>query len=169
MYHIFLDLDGVMADFDEGVRRITGRSPDQLSPKQLWGSVARAKGGFFDQLPWTSDGPQLWEATRHLKPTVLTGLPMGKWAEPQKRAWCAERLGAEVEVITCLARHKPVRAREWCDRHLAETGERLTPVLVDDRPKYREAWEEAGGIFITHTSALSSIEALRSLGLLEAE
>lgn len=169
MYHLFLDLDGVMADFDAGVRRITGRSPDELTPKQLWGSLARARDGFFDQLPWTVDGLQLWEATRHLKPTVLTGLPMGKWAEPQKRAWCAEHLGAHVEVITCLARHKPLRAKEWCERHFAQTEERLTPVLVDDRPKYREAWEEAGGIFITHTSTIQSIIELKNLGILEAE
>ena len=167
MYHLFLDLDGVMADFDEGVRRITGRSPDELSPKRLWGSVARADG-FFDQLPWTCDGQALWEGTRHLKPTILTGLPMGKWAEPQKRSWCARNLGPDVEVITCLARHKPLRAQDWCERHFAETGERLQAVLVDDRPKYREAWEEAGGVFITHTSAQSSLEALRALGVLKA-
>ena len=165
MHHLFLDLDGVMADFDEGVRRVTGRPPSALSPRQLWGSLARAEG-FFDQLPWTSDGRQLWEATQHLRPTILTGLPMGKWAEPQKRAWCARNLGPEVEVITCLARHKPTRAQEWCARHFKETGERLTAVLVDDRPKYKEGWEEAGGVFVTHTSAERSIEALKALGLL---
>ena len=165
MYHLFLDLDGVMADFDEGVRRITGKHPSELTVKRLWGAAARAEG-FFERLPWTSDGQVLWEATRHLNPTVLTGLPMGKWAEPQKRAWCARELGEEVEVITCMARHKPREAQAWCERHFEATGERLTAVLVDDRPKYKEGWEEAGGIFITHTDALSSIEALKALGLL---
>ena len=165
MYHLFLDLDGVMADFDAGVLKITGKLPSELSPKQLWGAASRASG-FFERLPWMSDGAELWEATRHLNPTVLTGLPMGSWAEPQKRAWCARELGAEVEVITCLARHKPREALAWCERHFERTGERLTPVLVDDRPKYRQGWEEVGGIFVTHTSAATSIEALRALKLL---
>ena len=39
-------------------------------------------------------------------------------------------------------------------------------VLIDDRAKYRHLWEEAGGIFIHHTSASSSIEALRQLEIL---
>ena len=30
-------------------------------------------------------------------------------------------------------------------------------ILIDDWPKYKHLWEEAGGIFILHTSAAQSI------------
>jgi hypothetical protein len=33
--------------------------------------------------------------------------------------------------------------------------------LVDDREKYRALWEQAGGIFIHHRDAASSIRELR--------
>lgn len=35
-------------------------------------------------MEWMPDGQELWEGIVHLQPTVLTGLPWGNWAEPQK-------------------------------------------------------------------------------------
>jgi hypothetical protein len=39
-------------------------------------------------------------------------------------------------------------------------------VLVDDREKLRETWEEAGGHFVHHTSAKETIKELRKLGII---
>jgi hypothetical protein len=39
-------------------------------------------------------------------------------------------------------------------------------VLVDDNPKFCELWEEAGGVFVHHTSAECTLAALTELGLL---
>ena len=41
-------------------------------------------------------------------------------------------------------------------------------VLVDDYRKDQRHWEEAGGIFIHHTSARSTIAALKRIGLLNS-
>jgi hypothetical protein len=38
-------------------------------------------------------------------------------------------------------------------------------VLVDDYLRYRELWENAGGIFIHHVSAKESIRQLAAMGL----
>ena len=95
---------------------------------------------------------ELYETVRHLQPILLTGLPRGNWAEPQKRRW-AERHFPEVEVITTSAALK----REHC--HPGDA-------LVDDREKYRRLWEEAGGIFIHHRDAVTSINELRAHGFL---
>lgn len=37
-----------------------------------------------EHLEWMSDGRELWNNIVDLQPAILTGLPMGKWAEPQK-------------------------------------------------------------------------------------
>ena len=155
MYELFVDLDGVLVDFDEGVKRITGSYPSELSSRSMWTQLARAPG-FYEQLDWMPDGHELWNAVREFSPTILTGLPMGRWAEPQKRAWCARELGADVPVITCLSRNKAKRAREV-------TPARKTPVLVDDRAWIREAWEEIGGIFVHHTDTTSSIARVEEI------
>ena len=38
-------------------------------------------------------------------------------------------------------------------------------VLIDDRDKLRADWEKAGGIFIYHTNTASTVQQLRSLGI----
>lgn len=37
-----------------------------------------------DTLEWMPDGRELWAGIVDYNPTILTGLPMGTWAEPQK-------------------------------------------------------------------------------------
>jgi hypothetical protein len=148
---LFLDLDGVLADFDRGVIALTGRHPREQTTRELWRAVARAPD-FFAALAFTRDGRRLWEFCRPLDPTILTGLPRGGWAAPQKRRWVAEMLGPEVPVITCMSREK---ARYAAPGH----------VLVDDRETAREPWERAGGVFIHHRDAERTIDALQSLGV----
>lgn len=148
---LFLDLDGVLADFDRGVEKVTGRRPDQLPTGVMWAALSKSKD-FYGTLELMSDARALWEFCQPHDPVILTGLPMGKWAEAQKRRWVANMLGEKVEVITCMSR----------DKHkFAGPGH----VLVDDRPKLRDAWIEAGGIFVLHTSAEQSIAELKALGL----
>jgi hypothetical protein len=149
---LFLDLDGVLADFDKRVRQLTGSQPDALTKKQLWSSISPpACPDFYTSLDFTVDGRELWAATAEWQPTVLTGLPMGTWAEAQKRAWVADRLGPHVRVICCMARDKHSYARPG-------------DVLVDDRAETaRAAWVAAGGVFVHHTSAAQSIAELRAI------
>jgi FMN phosphatase YigB (HAD superfamily) len=147
---LFLDLDGVLADFDAGVEQLTGKRPDQQSTRDMWRALAKAPD-FFGTLAMMQDAHLLWAWCKPFRPTILTGLPFGTWAPAQKKRWVANMLGADVEVITCMSRDK----HRW-----SGPGH----VLVDDREKTRESWEAAGGTFILHRSAKASIDALRRLG-----
>ncbi len=159
-FQLFVDLDGVLVDFDAGVRRATGKDPAELHPKSMWPVLAKTPG-FYDALEWTPDGRKLWNAVKPFGPAILTGLPLGKWAERQKRSWCLRELGQNVPVVTGLARHKAELAAEWLEVNgLADK----VPVLIDDRLKIREDWESAGGRFILHLNTESSLEALGNLG-----
>ena len=152
---IYLDCDGVLADFDKGAEKILGMPPGvfekRYNPGLFWKRLATAPD-FFENLEPMPDAYELYEAVKHRRPIILTGLPRGAWAEPQKRRW-AERWFPGVEVITTMAALK----REHCD-----PGD----VLVDDRDKHRHLWEQAGGKFVHHKNARTSIEELRALGYL---
>lgn len=52
----------------------------------------------------------LFEVVRHLDPIILTGLPRGTWAAPQKVRWAAEHFSG-TRIITCLAADKRRHAR----------------------------------------------------------
>ncbi|HEY9217179.1 MAG TPA: hypothetical protein VIO94_03960 [Phenylobacterium sp.] len=152
---LYLDCDGVLADFDRGAVDLLGMTPERYEKRHglgaFWKQLATAPN-FFGDLPLMPDAMELYAAVKQLDPIILTGLPRGKWAEPQKRAW-AERHFPGVSVITTTAALK----REHC-----HPGD----VLVDDKDKYARLWEEAGGIFVHHSSAAKSIEALKALGML---
>lgn len=153
MPDLFLDLDGVLADFDGEVKRRWGARADDFDDDDLWARIAAAPG-FFAELPPMPDALEIWAAVRELRPTILTGAPWSvPTAEADKVAWCARVLGADVPVIVCKAREK---------------AKHCTPgaVIVDDRPRYRALWEGAGGVWIHHVSAKRSIAELIFAGLL---
>lgn len=150
MPHLFLDCDGVLADFDAGARAVLdGLTPIEFQSRhsrgEFWKRLARTPG-FYANLPLMTDAQMLFDAVEHLHPTILTGLPLGNWAAPQKVAW-AEHHFPGTPIITTMARDK--------FRHM--TG---ADVLVDDRADHRTAWEDAGGTFIHHRDARSSLMQL---------
>jgi len=146
---LFLDADGVLADFDSGAERLLGMPIRQYEAKHgrnsFWKRLASAKN-FYGTLPEMSDARLLFDAVKHLKPTILTGLPLGKWAAPQKLEWAAEHFPG-VPIITCMARDK--------HQHM-KAGD----VLVDDRENHRAAYEAAGVIFVHHRNAEDSLRQL---------
>ena len=152
---IYLDCDGVLADFESGATAALGMAPHRFQQrfglKTFWARLASTPG-FFDTLDLLPDAMELYDAVRHRGPVILTGLPRGAWAEPQKRRWAARHFPG-VEVITTSAALK----REHC--HPGDA-------LVDDRDKFRHLWEAEGGVFIHHKDARSSIAQLKGLGFL---
>ena len=153
---LFLDCDGVLADFDRAAKKLFGMPPrqaeEELGSRQFWARIHGQKT-FYRNLPLKRDARLLFDAVAHLHPIILTGCPIGGWAEPQKVEWAAEHFPG-TEIITCMSREKSL--------HM-QPGD----VLVDDYLKYRDLWQEAGGIFIHHTSATCTIAALKRIGLLK--
>lgn len=149
---LYLDCDGVLADFDRAATALLGMPPrlfeHQHGRSEFWTRLARAPD-FYGSLPLMPDARQLFDAVRHLDPIILTGLPRGDWAAPQKIRWAASHFPG-TRIITCLAADK---------RRHARRGD----ILVDDTLKYRMLWEKAGGIFVHHHSAASTIATLWQL------
>lgn len=149
---MYVDLDGVLADFEEGVLRVTGGGPRDQKASVMWTRLgAVPPPGFFASLRPLPDAAELWAAVAPYRPTILTGLPLGSWAAPQKRAWVAAALGRHVDVITCMAAEKARYARAGA-------------LLIDDDSGRRDPWLAAGGTFILHTSAADTVALLRKLG-----
>jgi hypothetical protein len=150
MRQLYLDCDGVLADFHTGAVAALGMHPrafeKKFGPGRFWARLARAPDFYFG-LPLLPDAMTLFEAVRHLDPIILTGLPMGNWAAEQKVRWAARWFPA-TRIITTMARDK---------RNYARPGD----VLVDDQAKHAHLWEGAGGIFVLHTDAATTIERLR--------
>lgn len=150
MRQLYLDCDGVLADFDKGATAVLGLPPRAFEKRhglrRFWQRLAQAPDFYFS-LPLMDDAMELFEAVRHLDPIILTGLPRGNWAADQKVRWAAQHFPG-TRIITTMARDKRDHAKEG-------------DVLVDDQDRHRHLWEEIGGIFIQHRTARESISALR--------
>jgi hypothetical protein len=156
---IFLDMDGVLMDFDKSAGRLL--HTDNIykyefvyGPEKFW-EVLHSDPHFFADLEPMPDAFALWYAVRRCNPAVLTALPLtgADRVDAQKRECIREWFGSDVEVITCRTKDKP----SYC---------RPGDVLVDDRAVNKPAWEAAGGRYIIHTSAADTIEQLGEMGVL---
>ena len=154
-FRLYLDCDGVLADFDAGFEEKfetnSQEYEDTHGTKAFWSAI-RHELNFFGTLPLMAGALELYSAVKHLRPIILTGCPFGNWAEHQKFGWRDKHFPG-VPMITCLSRNK----RSFC-----QPGD----ILVDDLEKYQHLWEEAGGTFVLHTSAESTIAQLKTLGVI---
>lgn len=119
----------------------------------MWKEIHRVPT-FWENLRWMQDGKMLWEflANCDCDVQILTGLPTDGWnvAKKGKHTWCDANLGSAINVITCLGKEK----FKFCKQG---------NILIDDRLEYKDAWENAGGVFIHHTNSLLSIQKLTSI------
>jgi hypothetical protein len=152
MRRLYLDCDGVLADFDKGATEVLGLSPRAFEKRhglgRFWQKLATAPDFYFS-LPLMPDANELFEAVRHLQPVILTGLPRGNWAADQKVRWAAEHFPG-TRIITTMARDKRDHAAEG-------------DVLVDDQVRHRDLWVGAGGIFVHHRNARETLAELADL------
>ncbi|HEY7808804.1 MAG TPA: hypothetical protein VIA98_00310 [Allosphingosinicella sp.] len=148
---LFLDCDGVLADFDKGATAILGMPPKAFEKRhgigRFWAKLASAPDFYFS-LPLLPGATELFEAVKHLDPIILTGLPRGNWAADQKVRWAAQHFPG-TRIITTMARDK---------RNHGKLGD----ILVDDMLKHAALWEEMGGIFIHHKEVGQTLEQLRA-------
>ena len=149
---LYLDCDGVLADFDKGATAVLGLPPKAFEQRhglgRFWQKLAQAPDFYFS-LPLMPDAMRLFDAVRHVQPIILTGLPRGNWAADQKVRWAAQHFPG-TRIITTMARDK---------RNHASAGD----VLVDDQLRHAHLWEEMGGIFVHHREVDDTLEKLGAL------
>lgn len=137
---VYLDMDGVVADFDTEFRAIFQTSPEAFEEEfgDMWPYVIKEAPNFFDRLEVLRDGAALKRmmSSYGVRHAFLTGVP-DKWAIPQKVRWAREHF-KNTYVIACESKDKAL----FCN-----PGD----VLIDDRTKWRHLWEDAGGHFIHWT------------------
>ena len=148
---LYVDLDGVLADFDTGYERAFGVRPDKAKDDVDW-NLVRGRPGFYRDLPPMPDLPALWTRISRYQPIILTGVPRNvPEAADNKRAWVNIWLSGTLVI--------PTRSAEKA------TYARPGDVLIDDWEKYRGLWEKAGGVWITHISAVETDKRLTEMGL----
>ena len=155
---LWLDCDGVLADFDTPANAHLGMYTREYEEKfgtdAFWAKIGEIED-FYRNLPLLPDALELYDAVAHLRPGILTGAPshLGEKARHDKFAWAHDKFGVFQRVVVCRSKDKA----EYC-----VPGD----IIVDDWPKHRRKWESAGGTWVHHTSAEDSIAQLKEMGII---
>lgn len=148
-FELFLDLDGVFADFDKRVMHLSGGKHPREIKQGMW-KMIMADRDFFISLEMMPGARDLWEYAKQYKPRFLTGAPPGLRSQSQKREWVVKHFGPEHETIVLPKKEKPNYSGHY-------------KVLVDDLPANIEAWVAKGGAGVLHTDPWSTIDQLEEL------
>lgn len=165
---IYFDMDGVLSDFERGVREICGLAPQSQNAKhrnprddeEMWERIKNAPH-FYGRLELMPGANELFDAVYTVygdKCEILTGIPKPKRgvvdAEADKREWVRRLLSEDVKVNVVFREEKP----KYC------TDEGC--ILIDDMTRNIRDWNAMGGTGIKHESAEQTLEILKDKGIL---
>lgn len=164
---IFIDLDGVLADFHRGVLEQYGINLKEISysEKELSSALKKKKAmmwahirknpEFWLNLPEMFDAQLLWQKFAVYDPVILTAAPRTfREGSPEfnivgemKHEWAKTHLSSGVKLVCTTVSKK---------HHFIETG--FHNVLFDDNTANIANWRNAGGIGILHKNSDKSIK-----------
>lgn len=149
---IYFDMDGVLADFDDGLRRLLNMEPqpqehqtDEIQNK-MWADI-RDYGHFYMDLNPMEGAVEAFKILYEKYGSaceILTGCPKEKrgivFAREDKVAWIRKYFSKTVKINLVLREEKQnyVTGRDC--------------ILVDDYKKNTDEWVEAGGTAILFTN-----------------
>jgi hypothetical protein len=143
---LFIDMDGVLCDFNLGVKNlgeefVAGLEDDApIEAKQkMWDAIEKAGDSFWADLEWTADGKDLWEVVKKFNPIILSSPGEFRYAPSGKALWVKKNIPG---TSLFLSDSKS----EYIDPYQLS-------VLIDDSENNVGGWKERGGEGILHTTA----------------
>ncbi|WP_203452786.1 hypothetical protein [Rhizobium sp. rho-13.1] len=137
---LYLDLDGVMANFDAHFPAMFGVDHREMLDDDMWAQI-NSHPSYFRDMPIFEGAKEFFDKIAWMDPIILTACPKSNYAHAarQKRAWVREHLSTSCIILPVMGgRHKPLFMHAPGD------------VLIDDFPKNIEAWHDEGGEGILH-------------------
>lgn len=164
---IYFDMDGVLADFDRGVRELCHAEPSNLEKHTkeeddvMWDHI-RTVDHFYDRLEPVPGAIEFFLKVHGRYGDdcqILTGIPRAHrriaHAAEDKKNWVARLISPDVIVNTVyrVGKKKYVSETENC-------------ILIDDYSKTVREWKALGGIAVHFVSVRETEQELEEMGLL---
>ena len=164
-YDIFVDMDGVLTNFEGRFEQFAGVTPDEYiaqksiqvgkdkAYEQFWDLVDEQVGvRFWAGMPWMPEGENLYKHIKKYKPTILTSPSRDESSRIGKGVWVKRNMSGVPLKFGYKASGKAKYAGP-------------NKILIDDREDNIAAWKAAGGIGILFKSTEQVKNELSKLGL----
>lgn len=164
-YKIYLDMDGVVADFEQRFKDLSGMGPREFEAKYgknaFWDFIDEGdnKIKFWVGIPPMEGASQLVNYVSKHDYVMLTAPSIKKQSRLGKALWIRNHTGdifpSKPTVIFKAAKEK----------HKVKPSLTEKDILIDDKASTIDNWNAAGGTGILYTSANQAISELKKLGL----
>ena len=163
-YKVYLDMDGVLADFDQRFRDISGMEPrefeNKYGTKAFWNLIDEEnKVKFWVGIPPMPGAADLVNAVKDYNYELLTSPSAKKQSYLGKILWVKNHTGS---VFPSKPRINFKKAKE---KHLIKPQLAKTDILIDDREDTIGRWNAAGGTGIVYKNISQVLNDLGKLGL----
>lgn len=161
-YKIFVDMDGVVADFDKRFTDLSGMSPSDFESKHgktaFWDFIdVEHKLAFWIGIPPMPDAQTLIDFVSKYDYEMLTAPSIKKESLMGKGLWMKNWTKRGLFPSKPKVNYKPAK-----NKHQFAASNHI---LIDDKPSTIDSWKAAGGVGILHTSAGNTIKQLKKLEL----
>jgi len=162
-YKIYVDMDGVVADFEQRFRDLAGMGPREFEEKYgknaFWDFIDEGdnKLVFWVGIPPMSDAKQLIDYVSKYDYEMLTAPSLKKQSLMGKGLWMKNQTNKGLFPSKPKVNYKSAKNK----KDFAAPNN----ILIDDREDTINSWNAAGGIGILHTSAANTISQLKKLSL----
>ena len=171
---IYLDIDGVLADFQRSVnvafRKKLGRLPKWLpngmvadNDDKILIEVIKGTKRFWENLEWTNNGKKLFKFVEKYRPHILSAYMKVDGRSPAgKRVWLRKNIGMNKLGAINIVR----RIEKSLFAVNLKTGR--PNILIDDLDKNIDRFEQAGGIGLLYSDKnhRKTIRDLRQIGFI---
>jgi len=164
-YEVFVDMDGVLTDFERRFEQFAGVTPDEFmsqkeiqygkdkANEQFWELVDKQIGvRFWAGMPWMPEGEELYKYIKKYKPSILTSPSREESSRIGKGVWVKRNMSGV-----------PVKFGYGASGKAKFAGP--NKILIDDREDNISSWKAAGGIGILFKNTEQVKNELSKLGL----
>jgi len=162
-YKVYLDMDGVLADFDQRFKDISGMEPKEFEAKygtkEFWNLIDEEnKISFWVGIPEMPGAKALVDAVKKYNYELLTSPSAKKQSYLGKILW--------VRNHSNLFGGKPrINFKRAKEKHEVKPELTKTDILIDDREDTIGRWNAAGGTGIVYKNVGQVLNDLKKLGL----
>ena len=163
-YYIYLDMDGVVADFDTRFNDLSGMMPQDYVNKNgikaFWDLIdEKHKVAFWRGIELMPDAQKLVKYVEQHPFEMLTAPSIKKQSIIGKGLWIKDKIG------TLYSTKPKVTYRSAKQKHTVKPNLTKFDILIDDKGSTIDSWNAAGGTAILYKNADQVINDLKKLGL----
>ena len=163
-YYIYLDMDGVVADFDKRFEDLSGMMPQEYVDKngleEFWDLIdEKHKVAFWRGIELMPGAEKLVSYVSKHPFEMLTAPSIKKQSIIGKGLWIKDKVG------TLYSTKPKVTYRSAKQKHTVKPNLTKFDILIDDKGSTIDRWNAAGGTAILYQSADQVINDLKELGL----